>query len=325
MGRTYLRLAAVLAGLHFATPASAQDWPTRPMTMIIPFAAGGAFDVLGRILAPRMSEVLGQQVVVENVSGAGGVIAAVRVARAPADGYQFVLGDSSFAHTQTLYKAPPYNPMTDFSPVALIVEQPTVLVTRKDLPVSSLPEFIAYAKANQAKMQFGSAGVGSPVHLACVLLNAALGVNITHIAYRGGAPAMQDLIGGRIDYWCPIETTALPPIEGNQVKAIAILTRSRSPSLPGLATAHEQGLTNFEAGAWNAFFLPKGAPAAIVQKLNKAAVAVMEAPAVQSRLKELGASVVTPERRSPEYLKQFVASEIEKWASPIKAAGVVVE
>jgi tripartite-type tricarboxylate transporter receptor subunit TctC len=293
--------------------------------MIVPFAAGGAFDVLGRILAPRMSEVLGQQVVVENVAGAGGVIAAVRVAKAPPDGYQFLLGDSSFAYDQSLYKNPRYNAVDDFAPVALIVDQPTVLITRKDLPVDNLAEFVAYAKANQAKMQFGSAGAGSPIHLACVLLNMAIGVNVTHVPYRGGAPALQDLIGGRIDYLCAIATTAIPPIESRQVKAIAVLTRDRSPALPTLASAREQGLSNLEAGAWNAFFLPSGAPTAIVEKLHNAAVAAMDVPAVRARLSELGAAVVAPERRSPEYLKRFVASEIEKWAAPIRAANVTAE
>jgi tripartite-type tricarboxylate transporter receptor subunit TctC len=316
-------IAAALAAA--VTPALAQDWPTRPVTMVVPFAAGGAFDVLGRILAPRMSEMLGQQVVVENVAGAGGVIAAVRVAKAPPDGYQFLLGDSSFAYDQSLYKNPRYNAVDDFAPVGLIVDQPTVLITRKDLPVDNLAEFIAYVKANQAKMQFGSAGAGSPIHLACVLLNMAIGVNVTHVPYRGGAPAMQDLIGGRIDYLCAIAATAIPPIESRQVKAVAILTRDRSPALPTLASAHEQGLSNLEAGAWNAFFLPNGTPAAIVQKLHDAAVAAMETPAVRARLGELGAAVVAPERRSPEYLKRFVASEIEKWAAPIRAANVTAE
>jgi tripartite-type tricarboxylate transporter receptor subunit TctC len=309
----------------FAAPARAQDWPTRPVSMIVPFAAGGAFDVLGRILAPRMSESLGQQVVVENVAGAGGVIAAVRVARAAPDGYQFLLGDSSVAHDQTIYKTPRFNAVADFAPVALIADQPTVLIVRKDLPVNNLPEFIAYAKANQAKMQFGSAGTGSPIHLACVLLNLALAVNVTHIPYRGGAPAIQDLVGGRIDYLCAIATTAIPPIESKQVKAIAILTRNRSPSLPALASAHEQGLVNFEAGAWNAIFLPGGTPDAIVQKLHSAAVAAMEAPAVRSRLDQLGVTIVAPERRSPEYLQSFVESEIEKWAAPIKAANITAD
>jgi tripartite-type tricarboxylate transporter receptor subunit TctC len=320
------RIISVVAALAaFPMPALAQDWPTRPVTMVVPFAAGGAFDVLGRILAPRISEILGQQIVVENVAGAGGAIAAVRVAKAPADGYQFLLGDSSFAYDPSLYKNPRYSPIADFAPVALIADQPAVLVVRKDLPVNDLPEFTAYAKANQAKMQYGSAGTGSPNQLACVLLNMAIGVNVTHIPYRGGAQAMQDVIGGRIDYFCPIAGTAIPPVENRQVTAIAILTKNRSPSLPGLASAHEQGLLDFDASAWNAFFLPNATPAPIVQKLNRATIAAMAMPAVQARLSELGATIVAPQRRSPEYLKQFVASEIEKWAAPIRAANITVE
>jgi tripartite-type tricarboxylate transporter receptor subunit TctC len=174
-------------------------------------------------------------------------------------------------------------------------------------------------------MQYGSAGLGSPIHLACVLLNAAIGVNVTHIPYRGGAPAMQDLIGGRIDYACPTATTAIPAIEGKQVKPIAILSESRSPALPTLASAHEQGLANFEAGAWGAFFLPKGTPGPIVQKLHDATVAAMETPFVQSRLKELGTTVVAPDRRSSEYLAKFVAREMQKWGAVINGANIKVE
>jgi tripartite-type tricarboxylate transporter receptor subunit TctC len=328
MAKTSVLFAAVLSGgVQFIAPCSApaQDWPTRPVTMVIPFAPGGAFDVLGRVLAPRISEVLGRQIVIENVTGAGGVTAAVRVARASPDGYQFVLGDSSFAHSQALYKNPPYNTAADFAPVALIAEQPAVLIARNALPINNLSEFIAYAKKNESTMQYGSAGAGAPTHLVCVLLNLAIGVNITHVPYRGGAPAMQDLIAGRIDYQCPILGTAVSQIEGKQVKPIAILTKNRSPRLPLLTSAHEQGLVNFEAGAWNAFFLPRGTPAAIIRKLHDATVAAMETPAVQARLKELGVNIVAPGRRSPEYLKEFVAAEIEKWTGPIKTAGIVVE
>ena len=314
--------AAIFGGVG---SAMAQDWPTRPVTMIVPFAAGGAFDVLGRIVAPRISEILGQQIVIENVTGAGGTTGAVRVAKASADGYQFLLGDSALAHSQTLYKNPLYNADSDFAPVALIAEQPPVLITRDDLPVNDLPGFIAYAKVNQTKMQFGSAGTGAPTHLACVLFNVAIGVSITHIPYRGGAPAMQDVIGRRIDYQCPIAGTAVSQIDSKQVKAIAILTKNRSPSLPALRTAHEQGLTDFDASAWNAVFLPKGTPAPIIRKLHDAIVVAMETPSVQARLKEVGATVVAPERRSPEYLKEFLATEIEKWAGTIKAAGLAAQ
>ncbi len=319
-------LAGVLALPMMAMMASAQNWPTRPVTMVVPFAAGGGADALGRVLAPRLSEVLGQQVIVENVGGAGGMSGAYRVAKAPPDGYQFVLGTSgTHAQNQSLYKTPLYNAATDFAPVALVAEQPIVLIARKDLPADNLQQFIAYAKANQANMQYGSAGAGSSVQLACVLLNAANGLKVTHVPYRGSAPAMQDLIGGRIDYQCANVGPAVPQIEGNLVKAIAILTKNRTPILPALPSAHEQGLANFEAFIWYALFLPKGTPAAIVQKLNAATIATMNTPSVQERLKEVGADLVAPERRSPDYLAGFVESEIEKWAAPIKAAGVTGE
>ena len=317
-------MAIVVAFDGFApVVAAAQSWPTRPLSMVVPLAAGGAGDVLARILASRLSELLGQQVIVENVSGAGGMMGASRVAKAAPDGYQFVVGSvGTHAASQTLYEKPLYNAATDFAPVALIAEQPIVLIARRDYPANNLQDFIAYAKANQAKMRYGSAGVGSAVHLACALLNAELGVKITHVPYRGGNPAMQDLIVGRTDYQCALPADAMPQIASKTVKAISILSLDRSPTLPTLASAHEQGLTNFTASVWSAFFFPKGTPAAIVRKLNEATVATLETPGVQTKLRDMGATVVAPMRRSPEYLRHFVESEIAKWAAVIKAAGI---
>src|SRR5437764_5775878 len=280
------------------------------MTMIIPCAAGGPTDVLGRVMAQRMSEVLGQQVVVENVGGAGGMTGSKRVADAAPDGYMLVLGTvGTHAQGQSLYKKPLYHALTDFTPVVLIAEVPIVLITRNDLPVSNLAEFVAYAKANQSKMQYGSAGAGSATHLGCVLLNYIIGVDITHVPYRGTGPAMQDLQGGRIDYLCEIVSTAKPQIDGGTVKAIAMMTKQRSPALPDLPTAAEQGVPNMEAYTWNALFLPKGTPEAIVKKLHDATVEAMKTPSVRERLEALGAVVVPEERATPEYLGQYVKSE----------------
>jgi len=310
----------------FSDPAQSQDWPTHPVTMVVPFAAGGPTDVLGRVMAEHMSPILGQQIVVENVGGAGGMTGSQRVARAPPDGYTLVLGTvGTHAQNQTLYKKPQYHAATDFQPVALIAEVPLILITRKDFPATSFEEFVAYSKSNQDKMTYGSAGAGSATHLGCVLLDAAMGTKIQHVPYRGTGPAMQDLQGGRIDFLCEIVTTALPQIQGGAVKAIATLTRARSPVLPDLPTAHEKGLANFEAYTWNAFFLPKGTPEPIVRKLHQATLQAMETPAVRDRLQDLGAMLVTPERRSPDYLARFVASEISKWAEPIRSSGVSVE
>jgi len=316
--------AALLAILN--APAAAQTWPTRPVTMVVTYAAGGTNDIIARIIGARLSEILRQQIVIENVGGAGGMTGAARVAKAPPDGYQFVLGNvGTHAQNQTLYKHPLYNAATDFAPVGLLVDLPMVMVSRTNLPANNLPEFIAYAKANQATMQYGSAGTGAPTHLSCALLNAAIGVNITHIPYRGSAPALQDMIAGRIDYHCLNAAAAIPHLEGKTAKAITMLTKTRSPTFPTIATAHEQGLKDFVAENWLAFFLPKGTPAAIVQRLNEASVAAITTPAVVARLKENGADVVAPERRSPEFLQKFVESEIEKWAGPIRAAGLTAE
>jgi tripartite-type tricarboxylate transporter receptor subunit TctC len=222
--RSFLRLAvcatafpvAVLAAMTL--PATAQNWPTRQVTMVFPFAAGGAGDILGRIFASRLPELLGKSVIFENVGGAGGMTGASRVAKAAPDGYQFGT-TSTLAVSQTIHRSPLYNAATDFAPVALVAEGPITLVARKDLPANNPQEFVAYAKANQIKMQYGSAGTGSSPHLACALLNTTIGVNIPH-PYRGGGPAMQDLIAGRIDYQCPAAELAVPQIQGKPVKAI---------------------------------------------------------------------------------------------------------
>jgi tripartite-type tricarboxylate transporter receptor subunit TctC len=322
---TRLMGGAILVSLSIGA-APSQEWPTRPVTMVVPFAAGGPADTVGRILAPGLSELLGQQVIIENVGGSGGMTGSYRVAKATPDGYQFVLGNlGTHAANQTFYKTPLYNAATDFAPVMLIAQTPLVLLARKDLPADSLREFLAYAKTNQASMQFGSGGAGSASHLACVLLNTALGINVTHVPYRGAAPAMQDLIAGRIGYQCPDTPIAIPQIQSKMVKAIAILTRERSPSLPDQPTAHEQGLTDFDASNWFAVFFPKGTPAPVVEKLHAATLATISIPAVKMRMQEIGADLVTRERSSPDYLQKFVEAEIEKWAGPIKASGISMD
>jgi tripartite-type tricarboxylate transporter receptor subunit TctC len=202
---------------------------------------------------------------------------------------------------------------------------PQVLVARKDLPVKDLPEFISYTKANQARMHYGSAGPGTGGHLTCALVNTAIGVSVTHVPYRGAAPALQDLVAGQIDYLCTPAPTAISQIESKTLNAIAVLTKTRSPSLPRLASAHEQGLANFEASNWGAFFFPRGTPNYIIQKLNDATAAALNNPLVQDRLKEVAADPISPQRRSPEYLARFVVGEIEKWAAPIKAAGILAD
>src|SRR5215467_1616210 len=316
-------LVALALALTLTTPAAAQDWPARPMTMVVAYAAGGPVDTIARIFGQRLSEVLGQQVVVENVGGAGGMIGAARVAKAAPDGYTFLFGGlSNLAQNQTLYKQPLYNAATDFMPVALVTDSPRVLIVRKDLPASTLPEFIAYAKANKDKLQYGSAGGGSGSHVCAILLDGVIGSRVTHVPYRGAGPAMQDLIAGRLDYMCEQISTAVQQIDAGTVKGIAILGPERVPVLPKLSSAKEAALGDFDCGAWGAVVLPLKTPDAIVRKLAKASADAIDTPSVRERFATLGVTVVAPERRSPEYLAKYIPAEIEKWAGPIKASGV---
>ena len=294
--------------------------------MVVPFAAGGPVDLLGRIIGQYLSTELGSPVVIENVPGAGGMPGSQRVARASPDGYTFLLGSiGTHALNQSLYKHPLYDAATDFAPVALIAQVPLVLVTRKDFPAENLAQFIAYAKAEQAHLQFGSAGAGTSTHIGCVLMNQVIGIDTVHVPYRGGEAALLDLMGGRIDYTCSILSVAAQPIRDKSVKAMAMLSRERSPVMPELATAHEQGLTDFDIYSWNAVFLPKATPPEILAKLNAALSRVMDNPAVAAKLADLGLYVVAPPERSPAHLAQFVKAEIEKWAAPIRASGAVGE
>jgi tripartite-type tricarboxylate transporter receptor subunit TctC len=320
----------LVASLQFVPPAAAQTsapaWPTQPVTMVVPFAAGGPIDTIGRILAARLSEILGQQVIVEDIGGAGGMIGAARVAKAAPDGNQFVLGTSAtHAQNQTLYKNPLYDAAADFAPVALVADSARVLITRKDLPVQTLAEFMAYAKANQAKMQYGSAGAGSGTHVCALLLDQAMGTKITHVPYRGAGPAMQDLIGGRLDYECEQTSTAVPQIQVGNVKPIVILGPERVPVLPDVPSVREQGLADFDCGAWMSFAFPKGTPDPIVRRLARAASEALDTPAVRERFAALGVNAVAPERRSPEYLAKFIPAEIKKWGDLIRASGIRAE
>jgi putative tricarboxylic transport membrane protein len=304
-------------------PARAQDWPTRPMTLVVPFAAGGGVDVSARIQAQGMSERLGEPIVVDNMGGAAGMTGAAHVAKAESDGYTMLIGNSGTqAFSQSLNKTPLYNSIADFTPVGLATESPRILIVRKDLPVSNLQQFIGYVKANQAKMQFGSAGVGSGTHLPCVLLNTALGVTVTHVPYRGEGPAQQDLIAGRLDYMCSTIQTGAALAKQGEVKGIAVMSPRRVKIIPDLPTTGEQGLPGVEASVWNAFFLPKGAPAAIVHKLNKAMSDTLDDPVVSKRLEDLGLEIVPIEQRTPDYLVKFEADEVVRWAKVVHDAGI---
>src|SRR5262245_30384289 len=317
-----IAIAAVFL-LTFTHATHAQDWPNRPITLVVPFAAGGGVDVSVRIQAQYISEALGQSIVIENIGGSAGTTGSVRVAKAPPDGYTLLIGNSgTHAYSQSLYKKPPYDAVADFEPVGLVSDSPRILIARKDLPANNLQEFIRYAKANQGKMQFGSAGVGAGTHLPCVLLNMAMGVDVTHVPYRGAGPVMQDLIGGRIDYMCDTIQTGAQQAKEKTVQGIAVMAEKRVPIIADLATTGEQGLPGVAASVWNAFFLPPGTPDPIVRKLNKAMSDALDNPSLRRRLEELGLDIIPPEKRSPEYLAKYLPEDIERWGKVIRAAGI---
>ncbi|HLQ89572.1 MAG TPA: tripartite tricarboxylate transporter substrate-binding protein [Xanthobacteraceae bacterium] len=324
MSRTLIALT--IATALSASHAQAQNWPTRPVTMVVPYAAGGPIDTIGRIMAQRLSEVLGQTVIVENIGGAGGMTGAARVAKAAPDGYTLLMsGSAVLAINQTLYKKPLYNAVTDFEHVALFSDSTRVVIARPNFPANTFQEFIAYSKANHLNMQYGSAGAGSGTHVCAVLLNVAMGTKITHVPYRGAGPAMQDLIGGRIDFVAEQISTALPQIQGKTVKAIVTLGLDRAPGLENLPTAEEQGIKGLDCGSWGSFSFPKGTPAAIVRRLAEATNEAVENANLRARFQDIGVTVVAAERRTPAYLNKFVPAEIERWAAPIKASGIVEE
>jgi tripartite-type tricarboxylate transporter receptor subunit TctC len=315
--------AVALAALALTvTPAAAQDWPARNITLVVPFAPGGGIDASARVQAQALAEVLKQGVIVENIGAAGGTVGTARAAKAAPDGYTLLIGNSgTHAYAATLYKSLPYDPVADFEPVGLTTDSPRILLVRKDLPVASLAEFIAYTRANQARMQYGSAGVGSGTHLPCTLLNAVLGVNVVHVPYRGAGPAMQDLIGGRLDYMCDTIQTGAEQARGGTVKGIAVMGPTRVPIID-LPTTSEAGLDGVDATVWNGFFYPKGTPREIVLRMNKALNAMIERPDVVKRMAELGLTILPPGERTPEHLASFLPRDIERWAKVIRSAGL---
>ena len=313
---------ACAALLVSAASAVAQDWPSRNITLIVPFAAGGGIDTNARLQALALGEVLKQTVVVENIGAAGGTVGTARAAKAAPDGYTLLIGNSgTHAYAATLYKSLPYDPVGDFEPVGMTTDSPRILVVRKDLAVNNLKEFIAYAKANQANMQYGSAGVGSGTHLPCALLNMVMGVSVVHVPYRGAGPAMQDVVGGRLDYMCDTIQTGAEQASGGMVKGLAVMGPQRVPIID-LPTTSEAGLDGVDATVWNGFFYPKGTPREIVLKMNKALNEMIERPDVKKRMAEFGLTILPAEQRTPEYLASFLPKDIERWGKVIRDAGL---
>jgi putative tricarboxylic transport membrane protein len=316
--------ATIMAATVCATAAAvAQDYPRRAITLMVPFAAGGGIDASARVQAARLSELLGVPIVVENNGAAAGMAGSARVANASPDGYTMLIGNSgTHVYSQSLYQKPLYDALTDFTPVGLMTESPRILLIRKDLPVRNMQEFIAYAKQNQGRMQYGSAGVGSGTHLPCALLNLTIGVDITHVPYRGAGLVMQDLIAGRIDYMCDTIQTGAVQAKAGSVRGLAVMAPKRVAIIPDLPTTGEQGLAGVEATVWNAFFLPKGTPDPIVRRLNRAVGDMLDDPAMRKRLEDFGLDIVPPEQRTPEYLAKFLPEDVARWRKVIKAAGI---
>jgi tripartite-type tricarboxylate transporter receptor subunit TctC len=315
--------AAVLTLLQLGA-AAAQEWPARHITAIVPFGPGNSVDIFGRLMATHMSEILGRQIIIENIGGAGGSIGTLRAARAAPDGYTIVIGGAdTMAQNQSLFEKPPYNPATDFIPIVLAVELPLVLVGRNGLPPNNLKELIPYMKAHQDKMNFGSSGIGGVTHLACAQVVRAVGVTLAHVPYKSAAAGIQDMVSDNLDLYCPVVAGALPHIRAKSIKFFGVITEQRSPLLPDLATLAEQGLPGINGNYWLGIFAPAGTPAPIAAKLTQAALATLEMPAVASRLRDVGAAIVAPERRTPAYLKTYIPEEIASWAKVIKESGVV--
>jgi tripartite-type tricarboxylate transporter receptor subunit TctC len=313
-------------GLAVATSTVAQTWPNRPLTMVVPYAPGGSTDLVSRLIAPGLAAALGQPVLIENMAGVGGIAGVSRVAKAAPDGYQFVVGNvGTHAQNQFLFAYPPYDAMVEFAPAALLVDLVMLLAVRADLPIDGLSDFIAHLHTNGATMQYASAGFGSPTHLACALLNSTLGVDVRHVAYRGGGLATRELLAGKVDYFCSNVAAIKPQIEAGKLKALAVLSRDRLASLPSVATAQEQGLKDFEATNWLALFLPAATPEPIVARLNAAAVAALADGALQAKLCALGAEPAAPDRSTQEGLSSFLAKEREKWGTVIRKANIRLE
>jgi tripartite-type tricarboxylate transporter receptor subunit TctC len=314
---------AIIALIGAMAPAQADNWPSRPITLVVPFGAGSGTDVIARLVANKASEYLGKPIIVEDLGGAGGTIAVSRVARATPDGYQFIIGAvDTFAQSQYLFENPPADTMKDFDPVALAVDQPLVFLAKKALPVSNMKEFADYLKVHQKDVKFGSAGIGAAPYLACATITRAIGAEATHVAYRAAAPALQDMLRGDIDYYCPLAVSAVPFMKQEQVKTLAVLTPERSMIFPDLPTAREQGINFTDGYYWNAFFVPKGTPEEVVKKLNLAISRALDDQNVGDRLKDLAAAPVPSNRRSPEYLRKYLGDEITKWATIMKELNV---
>lgn len=318
-------IAVTLAGLSGPSgSARAQaPYPSRPITLVVPFAAGGSTDVVARLIAQKMGQGLGQQIIVENVAGAGGNVGAARVAKADPDGYQILMGTvATHALNPLMLKRKPYDPVSDFAPISLLVVVPNVLVVNPTLPAKTVPELIALLKADPNKYNYASSGNGTPLHLSGELFKSLAGVSMQHIPYRGSGPALNDVVANVL----PIQFDNLPSasefIKAGTLRGIAVTTKERAPSFPDIPTIAESGLPAYETYTWNAFFAPKGTPKTIVDRLNAESIQALKDPGLQERLKSFSATIVGS---TPEALGEHVKAELAKWTPVVRDAGVSLE
>jgi len=318
---------ALVGALSLATagPALAQAYPDRPVTLVVPFAAGGPTDVVARMMSVPMAKSLGQQVVVENTVGAGGTIAATRVARAKPDGYTIFIHHMGMSTAPALYRKLTFDPLNDYEYVGQVVDVPMTLLARKDFPANTLPELLAYIRANKDKVTLANAGLGAVSHLCGLLFQSAIGVDMTTVPYKGTGPAMTDLLGGQVDLLCDQTTQTVPLIKEGRVKVFGVTVPKRLATLPNVPTLDEQGMKGFEVKVWHGMYAPKGTPAPVLEKINAALRAAMDDPTVKQRMVDLSADIVPTEKMTAAGLKTFLESEIAKWGPVIKKAGVFAD
>jgi len=311
--------------LWIAAPVAAQVYPNKVITMIVPFTAGGPTDTVGRLLGVPMSKTIGQQVIVENVGGAGGTIAANRVSKGTPDGYTILIHHIGMSTAPALYRKLPYNPVTDFEHIGLVNEVPMTLVAKKDFPAKDLKELIAYVKANKEKVNYANAGLGAASHLCGMLFMSAIQTDVTTVPYSGTAPAMNDLLGGQVDFMCDQTTNTTSQIKAEKIKVYGVTSKKRVPSLPNVPTMDEAGLKGFEVSIWHALYAPKGTPKPVIDKLVKALQAALKDSTVKQRFADLGTEPVAENRATPEAHRAHLKAEIDRWGPIIKKAGVYAD
>ena len=319
-------VALACAALAVGGSAVAATWPEKPVTLVVPYSAGGPTDVVARMLAVPMGQSLGQTVVVENTVGAGGTIAPNRVAKSKNDGYTILIHHMGMATAPALYKKLPYDPLKDFEYIGQVLDVPMTLLSRKEFPPNTFPELLDYVKKNQDKVSLANAGVGAVSQLCGMLFMHQIGVKLTTVPYKGAGPAMNDLMGGQVDLLCDQTTQTAPVIQdGKRVKVFGVTTPQRLSSMPAIPTLDEQGLKGFDVKVWHGMYAPKGTPKDVIEKINKALNVAIKDETVKKRITELSSDLVTADKATPESLRKHLTAEVARWDKVIKAAGVTAE